>query len=143
MVSPALTDRMNSLEAQRQDLNESLAAARLCADIPITKDMILFFLTRLRDLDPDDPESKRRLIETFVNSIYLYDDKITMTFNYSGDTRRVTLQDIESGLVSFSDEDLSGSYSSLQGVPNREHTNTTEVVFFLRNVFGITKKIPQ
>ena len=143
MVSASLVDRMNSLETQRQELKDTLATARLDADIPITRDMILFFLTRLRELDPEDPAARRRLIETFVNSIYLWDDKITMTFNYSGDTRRVTLQDIESGLVSFSDEDLSGSYASLFSSPNSERTNTTEVIFILRNVFAITKKIPQ
>ena len=142
MFSPTLTERMQDLEAQRAELSESLATARLESEIAITKDMILYFLLRLRQLDPEDPDSRRRLIETFVNSIYLYDDKITMTFNYSGDKRRVTLQDIETGYTSFSDEDFSGSYTSLQGVPNSEHTNTTEMVFFLlRNVFGITKKI--
>ena len=94
------------------------------------------------ELDPEDPDSRRRLIETFVNSIYLWDDKITMTFNYSGDTRRVTLQDLDSGSV-FSPDTSPGSYSSLQGVPSDERTNTTEVIFFLRNVFGITKKLPQ
>ena len=117
MFSPALTERMSALETQRDELQGSLASSRLSADIPITRDMILFFLTRLRDLDPDDPESCRRLIETFVNSIYLYDDKITMTFNYSGDSRRVTVQDIESGFVAFSNEEISGSYTSLNGVP--------------------------
>lgn len=143
MISQALMDRMNALETQRQELKDALASARLDADIPITRDMILFFLLRFRELDPEDPESRRRLVETFVNSIYLFDDKITMTFNYSGDTRRVTLQDIESGLVSFSDDGSPGSYASLHGVPNREHTNTTEVIFLFRNVFAITKKIPQ
>ena len=135
MVSPALTERMNALELQRTELQESLSTARLSADIPITRDMILFFLTRLRDLDPEDPESRRRLIETFVNSIYLWDDKITITFNYSGDQRRITLQDLES---------LSeGSYTSLFGSPNAELTNTAEAIFLLRNVFGLTTKIPQ
>ncbi len=36
------------------------------------------------------------LIETFVNSIFLYDDKIIITFNYSGDNRTVTLSDLDS-----------------------------------------------
>lgn len=141
MLSPTLTDRMNDLEAQRLELKDTLAAARLSSDVPITRDMILYFLLRLRDLDPEDPDARRRLVETFVNSIYLWDDKITMTFNYSGDTRRVTLQDIETGSSSFSD-DSPGSYASLQGVPLDERTNITEL-FFLRNVFAITKKLPQ
>lgn len=132
MISASLTDRMNDLEIQRRELKETLAAARLSSDIPITRDMILFFLTRFRDMDPEDPEARRRLVETFVNAIYLWDDKITMTFNYSGDTRRVTLQDIESGFVSLSDVSFSGSYSSLQGVP-KEHLTRQGGVLFLNS----------
>ena len=39
-------------------------------------------------------ECKKKLIDTFVNSIFVYDDKIVLTFNYSGDDRTVTLSEI-------------------------------------------------
>ena len=41
----------------------------------------------------DDP--CRVLVDTFVNKIFLYDDKIVFTFNYKSDTKEVTLKEIE------------------------------------------------
>ena len=34
------------------------------------------------------------MIDTFVNAIFVYDDKIIGTFNYSGDKNTVTLAEI-------------------------------------------------
>ena len=41
---------------------------------------------------------QKRLIKTFVNSVFVYDDKVVLTFNYSGDRRTMTLKEIDGGL---------------------------------------------
>lgn len=46
----------------------------------ITKEHILCYIERYRKINVNDLESRKRLIDTFVNSIYLYDDKIVFTF---------------------------------------------------------------
>jgi len=33
-------------------------------------------------IDITQLEQRQRLIDTFVNAVYLYDDKIVLTFNY-------------------------------------------------------------
>lgn len=38
------------------------------------------------------------MIKIFVNSVFVYDDKVVLTFNYSGDDRTITLQEIDAGL---------------------------------------------
>lgn len=35
------------------------------------------------------------LIDTFVNAIYLYDDKMVLTFNYKDVTKDITFDDIK------------------------------------------------
>ena len=35
------------------------------------------------------------MIETFVNTVILYDDHLTIAYNYSGDNSTVTISDIE------------------------------------------------
>ena len=37
---------------------------------------------------------QKRILNTFVNSVFVFDDEWTITFNYSGDGRTVTLKDI-------------------------------------------------
>ncbi|MDD7521044.1 MAG: hypothetical protein PUK26_03055, partial [Lachnoclostridium sp.] len=43
-----------------------------------------------------------RLIDSFVNAVYLYEDKIILTFNYKDGSKTITLADVEgSDLSSF------------------------------------------
>lgn len=96
MFNSALQQRMTELDAQKTALTASLAEFDLVQDaVGLTRDHILFFLMQFRDMDASDRECQRRLISTFVNAIYLYDDKLTMGFNYSGPANTVTLQQVE------------------------------------------------
>ncbi|MGM9630032.1 recombinase family protein [Butyricicoccus sp.] len=89
--------RMNELEDQRKQIQAALARSKLQEGLQLTKTHILYYLEQFRDLNTDDTECRKRLIDTFINSIFVYDDKITITFNYSGDNRTVTLQEIDGG----------------------------------------------
>ena len=44
---------------------------------------------------------RQRLIDTFVNAIYLYDDKIVLITNYKDGTKTVTLEQVEEALSSW------------------------------------------
>ena len=62
----------------------------------LTKEQIRFGIEKFKKLDISQQEGKQRLIDSFINSIYLYDDKIIFTFNYKDGTRTVNLKEIES-----------------------------------------------
>ena len=49
-------------------------------------------------MDYTDVNCQKILIKTFVNSVFVYDDKVVLTFNYSGDDRTITLNEIDGGL---------------------------------------------
>jgi DNA invertase Pin-like site-specific DNA recombinase len=97
-VSEALVIRLQSLEDQKAALNKSIAQAELALGPRLTRERIEFFLLRFRDADPDREEDRKAIVDTFVNAIYLYDDKITITFNYRPDgvnKKQVTLTDLD------------------------------------------------
>ena len=56
--------------------------------------LIHIFLQRFRAIDTTKPEQRQRLIDSFVNAVYVYDDKIILTFNYQDGTETITLDDI-------------------------------------------------
>ncbi len=91
-------DRMNELEVQKSDLKAALAAAKLKEDMGLKKEHIVFFLKQFANMDYSDIACQKRLIKTFINSVFVYDDKVVLTFNYSGDRRTMTLKEIDSGL---------------------------------------------
>jgi hypothetical protein len=53
-------------------------------------------------------DHRRRLIDSFVNAIYLFDDRLVITFNYKERTETITFADIE---------DVFGSDLSLLSAP--------------------------
>ena len=69
----------------------------LTSGIRITRDHIEYFLLRLRDLDVKDRECQKRLVQTFVNAVFIYDDgRVKITYNYSGQSSTITLNQIAS-----------------------------------------------
>ena len=46
-------------------------------------------MLRFRKLDMTQPEQRQALVDTFINAIYLYDDKVLITFNYKEGTETV------------------------------------------------------
>ncbi len=91
-------DRMNELEEQKSELRLALAAAKLKEDLGLKKEHVVYFLHQFAEMDYTDVECQKRLIKTFLNSVFIYDDKVVLTFNYSGDERIMTLHEIDGGL---------------------------------------------
>lgn len=60
----------------------------------LTRQQILFWLHRFRKMDISNLEHRQRLIDTFVNAIYVYEDKIILTFNYKEGTKTISLDEI-------------------------------------------------
>ena len=61
----------------------------------VTKEQISFWLHRYRKTDVTKYEQRQRLIDSFVNAIYFYDDKVILTFNYKDVSKTITLADVE------------------------------------------------
>ena len=43
----------------------------------------------------DDIKSPRQIIDTFINAIYVYDDKLIFTYNYKDGSATITPEEIE------------------------------------------------
>ena len=50
----------------------------------------LRWLLRFCKLDMSLKDQRQALVDTFINAIYLYDDKVLITFNYKEGTQTVT-----------------------------------------------------
>lgn len=98
IFNEATKQRMEELDGQRAELRDALDAARLREDLGLKKEHILYFLHRFAEMDVSDEDCQKQMIKIFVNSVFVYDDKVVLTFNYSGDDRTITLQEIDAGL---------------------------------------------
>ena len=66
---------LEELEQQKSDLSVRIMQEEMVKP-PIDKDKIVFWLTRLRKLDTTNLEHRKRLVDSFINAIYLFDDSI-------------------------------------------------------------------
>ena len=66
------------MEAQQKELEIRIAEEKL-AKPKVSADFVKFWLTNFRKLDPTVKSHRETLINTFVNAIYLYDEK---SFDY-------------------------------------------------------------
>ena len=65
-----------------------------------------FWLTRFRKLDLSQKEQRQALIDTFINAIYLYDDKMLITFNYKEGTETVSFAEATEAVTGENGSDL-------------------------------------
>lgn len=99
IFNSATKQRMDELDIQKTELTTALAVSKLREDLGLKKEQILYFLQQFVKMDYTDLECQKRLIKIFVNAIFVYDDKIVLTFNYSEDKRTISLAEIEGGLA--------------------------------------------
>lgn len=85
--------RLEKLEAQQKELEIRIAEEKI-ARPRLSENQVRFWLTRFRKLDPNVKSHRETLINTFVNTVYLYDEKVLITFNYKDGTKTITFDEI-------------------------------------------------
>ncbi len=77
-------ERLEALEIQKDELTAKIADEKLKKP-SFNEDFIRFWLLKFRKSDISQKKKQRKvLIEIFVNAIFLYDDRMLITFNYKG-----------------------------------------------------------
>lgn len=99
IVTPSTKQRLEDLEKQKSDISVQIVKEEMSKPL-LTKEQILFWLHRSRKYNTRRLEHKRRLIDSFINTIYLYDDKMVITFNYKDGSETVSLSEIENSDLS-------------------------------------------
>lgn len=91
--SERLSERMKELENEINDLDKQIAKESL-ADKKIDKDFIVFILKNMKSYLKSDSLSKKKLFRTFVDQIFLFEDHVVMTFNYTKNGNTASLTDV-------------------------------------------------
>ena len=77
MFHPSMKEKMDELETKKASLTIKLEEAKLQAQTHTpTEDMIRNYLQKDADIKNKSPEEQRRIIQTYVKKVTIYDDKI-------------------------------------------------------------------
>ena len=92
VLTRSTKERLEALESAKEELETKIACEKM-AKPRISPEQMTFWLHRFRKLDVEKPEHRKMLIDTFVNAIYLYDDKLLLTFNFKDGTKTISFED--------------------------------------------------
>ena len=98
ILTKSTKGRLEELEATKEELETKIACEKL-AKPKVSAEFMTFWLHRFRKLDVQQKSHRKMLIDTFINAIFLYDDKMVLTFNYNEGTTTITFDDLKSALA--------------------------------------------
>ena len=113
IFTPSTKQRLDELEARKEEILMNIQTAELQKP-KLTREQMTAWFEQFRHGDPANREFQKRLIDTFVNAVYVFDDKLVLTYNYQHGTQTISLDEIESALSS----DFDGATPPLDVYPN-------------------------
>lgn len=138
--STAVIEKINAkaeqLEIQKEDTEIELAKLKIASDIQLTVEEVDEWLEKFCDGDLFDIDFRRRIIDVFINSIFLYDDKVVIYYNVKDSKQISYIEMLESTEATDSSEISECSDSICQGEPQFNQSEHIRCVF-VDNVFGL------
>ena len=125
ILTKSTKGRLEELEATKEELETKIACEKL-AKPKVSAEFMTFWLHRFRKLDVRQKSHRKMLIDTFVNAIFLYDDKMVITFNYKDGTDTITFDDLKAAL----DKEKTGSDLDCSTAPKKKRHTFVCLFFF-------------
>lgn len=97
IFTPSTKQRLEDLEAQKEEILVNIQTAELQKP-KLTREQMTAWFEQFRHGDPENRDFQKRLIDTFVNAVYVFDDKLVLTYNYQHGTQTISLDEIASVL---------------------------------------------
>ena len=108
--------RLKSLEDTAADLSIAMEQLRFTESQLVSRERILFFLDKMAHYDISKPGRRRQLIDTFVNSVFVYDGYIRIVINCVDGNTTLQLPDLNS----LDLPDVQSSDSVSDGLPQEK-----------------------
>ena len=95
IINQSTKQRLDELEERKKEIELYIIQEEIKKPM-LSREDVTFWICRFRKFDVSRLEERRRLIDSFVNSVTIFDDYILITFNYKDGETRLDFKDIES-----------------------------------------------
>lgn len=99
ILTSSTKDRLEELEKQKAELSAQIIKEEIEQPM-LTKEMILDWFGELKKYGVKRKDHKRRLIDLFLNSVHLFEDRLVINFNYKDGTEAVRMVEVENSILS-------------------------------------------
>ena len=132
-VAVHIMEKMQLLEARRVDAETDLTKLRMQQQVPLNEKEVTAWLSTFSRGDLMDLAFRRQIIDTFINSVYLYDDKIVIFYNIKHGRQTSAFDPIDA----LDEIKEAGQSSTLTGDCGALPPKVEHAYIFLRGMFGL------
>ncbi len=90
IITESTKTRLTELEDEKRNVEIEIAKESIARRI-ISREQIIYWISSFKDGDITSEKYRQQLIDTFVHAVFVYDDKIVITYNYSGENNTAFL----------------------------------------------------
>lgn len=94
IINASTKQRLDELEEAKKDIEFQIIQEEMKHPL-LSREDVTYWICRFRTLDVSRLEERRRLVDSFVNSVTVFDEYILITFNYKEGETRLDFSDIE------------------------------------------------
>lgn len=134
-------NKIEQLENQKTDLEIDVAKLEIASEIQYSEDDIILWLKQFCKGDINDKIFRMRIIDTFINSVYVYEDKIVIYYNikennqFSFDTKSF-LNNKKEHKTKSTTNNCDASVRISNTLAEHNNSNMNFYFIFLNNTFG-------
>ena len=135
IITPSTKKRLEELETERDEIDALITQEELKQGALIDEEDIYEYFRDFANGDVNNPRYKEKLLNTFVNKVFLFDDKMIILYNFTGNGNKidVDLSDIR--------DILEGSYINPDAPPKGRYTNP--LYYIVKGLVAIVVDVPQ
>ncbi len=83
IITESTKERLVQLESEKKRIENAICMEEACFT-HVDRDFLIYWMERFRGGSLNDAAFRRKVIQSFVNSVYLWDDHLRIAFNYTG-----------------------------------------------------------
>ena len=131
VISDTVTKRLEEMEVRKHGLQSAIETEQIKQQLVADDYSIQHFFDKYEDFDFDDAEVRDNILEYFVDKIYVYKDRVVITWNYTGDTSEIDLGVLTQITDDSDDFDTSESSSLPQSCPPNKNADKDTICVFI------------
>ncbi len=97
LVTKTTKATLEMLEHEQEIIEIAIAQEQIERPI-MSKEQIKFGIMKFTQTDIKVPEQRQRIIDTFLNSVHVYEDKMVVILNYKDGEKCISFEDVNSAL---------------------------------------------
>ena len=93
IITKSTKKRLDELESTKENLETEIVKENISHPL-LTKEFLYSWFDGFKNFDVNKLKNRKMLIDTFVNSVVLYDDRIDFYFNFKDNAKSLTLSEL-------------------------------------------------